>query len=278
MTDLVFNFIVEEMNPISTCEKPSFKKLITGLTNDTFVPYRRIINTELINKYNCYVSDLIEKISMQKYICLTTDIWSSLNKSYLGMTMHYIEENTYQRFSYAIACRRIEGSHNYINVAKCMSDILRSYKVDITKISHTVTDNATNFGKAFRIYAQQFNTELMVDNNLNLNYQNINNLIDDIDQSSENVSGPYSEFIQNFIESQPNHVEVVNVSDILSNFEDIDNENNENEDIDIVLSNHMPCAAHTLNLVASTDTTKIKDLAYKKISRSAFGKQKYSGF
>lgn len=62
------------------------------------------------------------------------------------------------------------------------------------------------------------------------------------------------------------------MSDILSNFEDIDNENNEYEDIDIVLSNHMTCSAHILNLVATTDTSKITDLKYKKISRSAFGK------
>jgi len=34
----------------------------------------------------------------------------------------------------------------------------------------------------------------------------------------------------------------------------------------------MTCSAHTLNLVATTDTTKITDLNYKKISKSAFGK------
>lgn len=260
------------MKPISTCEKPSFKKLITGLTNDNFVPDRRTINKELVNKYNCYVNYLIEKISQQKYICLTTDIWSSLNKSYLGMTMHYIEENTYQRFSYAIACRRIEGSHNYMNIAKCISEILTSYKIDVTKVSHTVTDNATNFGKAFRVYTQQFTAESTTNNCLTLNDQSINKLIDDIDQSTENISEPDSEFIQNYMENDSDDVEIVNVSDILSNYEDIENGSNDNDDVDIVLSNHMTCSAHTLNLVATTDTTKITDLNYKKISRSAFGK------
>ncbi|XP_025202226.1 uncharacterized protein LOC112599519 [Melanaphis sacchari] len=264
VTDLVFNYIVEEMKPISTCEKPSFKKLITGLTNDNFVPDRRIINKELVNKYNCYVDDLIEKVSKQKYICLTTDIWSSLNKSYLGMTMHYIDENTYQRFSYAIACRRIEGSHNYMNIAKCISEILTSYRIDVTKISHTVTDNATNFGKAFRIYAQQFTAESTTNSYLTLNDQSINRLIDDIDQNAESNSELDSEFMEN----EPDDTEVVNLSDILLNYED--SGNIDNEDVDIVLSNHMTCSAHTLNLVATTDTSKITDLIYKKISRSAF--------
>lgn len=181
--------------------------------------------------------------------------------------MHHIDENTYQRFSYAIACRRIKGTHNYINIAKCMSEILSSYKFDINKISHTITGNAPNFGKAFRIYAQQFTTESIVNNDTTLKDETINNLIDDIYQSSENISGPDSEFIENYTDD----VEVVNVSDILLNAEEIDNDNND-EDIDIVLSNHMPCSAHTLNLVATTDTTKIKDIFYKKISRSAFGK------
>jgi len=72
------------------------------------------------------------------------------------MIIQYIDGNTYhsyQRFSYAIACQRIVGSHNYMNIAKYKSDILTSYRIDVTKISHTVNDNATNFGKAFRIYA-----------------------------------------------------------------------------------------------------------------------------
>lgn len=181
MTELVFNFIVDEMKPISTCEKPSFKALIVGLTNDKFVPDRRIISNELRNMYKKYVSDLTGIIAERMYVCVTTDIWSSLYKSYLGMTLHYIEEKTYQRFSYVLACRRIEGSHNYINIAKCISEIMKNYKINVSKITHTVTGNATNFGKAFRIYAQQFNSDFIPKNNFALNAQHINNLMDTID-------------------------------------------------------------------------------------------------
>jgi len=74
------------------------------------------------------------------------------------------------------------------------------------------------------------------------------------------------------MENDPDDVEIVNISDILSNHEDTDNGNNDNEDVDIILSNHMTCSAHTLNLVATTDISKFTDLNYKKISRSAFGK------
>jgi len=168
------------MKPISTCEKPSFRALIIGLTSDNFVPDRRAISNQLLNKYNTsFVTDLTNLISEEKYVCITTDIWSSLNKSYIGMTLNYIEEKSYNRFSYVLACQRIEGSHNYSNIAKCISKVMNSYKINVTKITHTVTDNASNFGKAFRVYAQQFAPpETVSKNNVTLDAQNINILMD----------------------------------------------------------------------------------------------------
>lgn len=81
--DLIFNYIVEEMKPLITCEKPSFKRLIQGLTSQNMVlPHRRVIANELKAKYEYYVKMLTELIENQNFICLTADIWSSNNKSY----------------------------------------------------------------------------------------------------------------------------------------------------------------------------------------------------
>ncbi|KAL4153924.1 hypothetical protein QTP88_001757 [Uroleucon formosanum] len=215
----------EEMKPISTCEKPSFRTLIIGLTSDNFVPDRRAISNQLLNKYKTYVTDLTNVISEKMYKCIPTDIWSSLNKSYLGMTLHYIEEKSHNQFSYVLACQRIEGSHNYSNIAKCISKVMNSYKINVTKITHTVTDNASNFGKAFRVYVQQFASPKTVStNNVTLDAQNINILMDVLDH----------------------------------------------DDLDIILSNHLTCSAHTLNLVTTIDTSKITNSQYKMLSRSAF--------
>jgi len=263
------------MKPISTCEKPSFRALITGLTSDNFVPDRRAISNLLLNKYKTYVTDLTNLISEKTYVCITTDIWSSLNKSYLGMTLHYIEEKSYNRFSYVLACQRIEGSHNYSNIAKCISKVMNSYKINVTKITHTVTDNASNFGKAFRVYAQQFAPpETVSKNNVTLDTQNINILMDAFDQNTEHNFELESGFLQNDVENEPDDIiDVVNVSDILTIASNNYNEYSEdNDDLDIILSNHITCSAHTLNLVATIDTSKITNNQYKMISRSAFGK------
>ncbi|XP_008188142.1 uncharacterized protein LOC103310714 [Acyrthosiphon pisum] len=155
VTNLVFEYIVEEMRPMVTCEKPAFRRLIKGLsgiTENIALPDRQVMLKKLKLEYLSYSSMLTKLISEHNFICTTADIWSCNNKSYLGMTCHFINENTYSRSSYVLGCRRIKGSHTYDNIAEIINEITQTYKINNSKISHTVTDNASNFGKAFRIF------------------------------------------------------------------------------------------------------------------------------
>lgn len=81
------------------------------------------------------------------------NIWSANNKSYLGKTIHYIEQGTFERKSLVIACRRIKFSHTYENIANSIDAIHKDYEIDVSKVTHTVTDNVSNFGKAFRLFS-----------------------------------------------------------------------------------------------------------------------------
>lgn len=76
------------MRPIVTCEKPTFCKLILGLTqsnDETILPNRKQMLKQLTSNYNAYVLMLTDLIDKQHYICTTADIWSGNNKSYMGM-------------------------------------------------------------------------------------------------------------------------------------------------------------------------------------------------
>lgn len=77
------------------------------------------------------------------------------------------------RKSCAIACRRFEGDHTYDRVAKMIIDIHSSFEVN-DKVVATVTDNASNFAKAFREFGincadiflnGNYNTKLILINN-----------------------------------------------------------------------------------------------------------------
>lgn len=65
------------------------------------------------------------------------------------MTIHWIDSETLKRESAALACRRIKGRHTYDVLTKIMSDVFRDYGIT-NKVTRVVTDNGSNFIKAFR--------------------------------------------------------------------------------------------------------------------------------
>lgn len=69
----------------------------------------------------------------------------------MGLTIHWIDPSTLERRSKGLACRRMVGRHTYENIAECIDKVLNEF--DLTnKTTLIVTDNATNFAKAFRYF------------------------------------------------------------------------------------------------------------------------------
>lgn len=251
------------MRPLVTCQKPAFRRLImglTGITDTALLPDTKDLSKLLKLSYTSYVTMLTDLISKVSFICTTADIWSSNNKSYLGMTCHFLDENTYSRYSYVLGCRRIKGSHTYMNIAQVMNEITKSFKINNSKISHTVTDNASNFGKAFRTFSIHSETP----NKSQFSAQSSNN---DWFKSSDDESNV--EISDSGSEVDNADVEIVEISTLFSNSENI--ECNDDDD-DFCLPEHLTCTAHTLSLIATSDVAKISDSTYQKISKSVFVK------
>lgn len=72
------------------------------------------------------------------------------------MTIHWLDPNTLKRHSAGIACRRLHGKHTYDVLAEAIKSVLSEYQI-LDKTLHCITDNATNFAKAFR-YVNFFTT------------------------------------------------------------------------------------------------------------------------
>uniref|UniRef100_A0A3Q2XDL1 Uncharacterized protein n=1 Tax=Haplochromis burtoni TaxID=8153 RepID=A0A3Q2XDL1_HAPBU len=99
---LVAQYIVEEMLPINTVDSPSFRAIIKKI--------------------------------------LTSVNSDANNRSYMGVTLHWISRTTLERHKFALACRRIQ-----------IENIHSSYGL-LNKVVATVTDNGSNFVKAFQVY------------------------------------------------------------------------------------------------------------------------------
>ena len=89
---------------------------------------------------------LTAKLQKVINVCTTEDLWSAHNRSFFG---HWIEEDTMERKSAALACARMKGRHTFDVIAAKICEIHAEYKTQ-RKVRATVTDNGSNFVKAFR--------------------------------------------------------------------------------------------------------------------------------
>lgn len=97
---------------------------------------------------------LIGHLSKQKYLCATADVWSSRAISYLGVTIHFIEKETYQRESYVIGFKHLKHKQTYDVLASVLHEIFIDYDIKIGQLCNIVTDGGSAFCKMFKIYGK----------------------------------------------------------------------------------------------------------------------------
>lgn len=92
-------------------------------------------------------------LNKQRYLCITADVWSSRAQAYLGMTVHYINDDFIQK-SFVLSFRRMEKRQtNQILTAEIVK-VLNDFGISVDKITHIVTDGGSAFCKAFKVYGR----------------------------------------------------------------------------------------------------------------------------
>lgn len=146
------------MRPLSTVEKPAFQKMIHGFNRIIHIPCRKTLGNRLNTRLQKMHDEIKSAFRKASHVCTTADIWTVNRKSYLGMTAHWIDINcdfSMSRNSVGLSCKRFLGSHTFDAVAGKISNIHNSYGLDVEKITATIKDNASHFGKAFKEYASE---------------------------------------------------------------------------------------------------------------------------
>ncbi|XP_076295239.1 uncharacterized protein LOC143216244 [Lasioglossum baleicum] len=149
----VARFIIDAMIPMQIVEGAYFKKIFKELDMaKKMKPISRRTIGRRINKLYDETRDKIKTdLGNVEYVCTTADIWSGKHRSFLGVTVHWITEN-YERKSAALGCRRFRGTHSYDRIKHLLHCMHREFDLDAEKIVATVTDNASNFVKAFNTF------------------------------------------------------------------------------------------------------------------------------
>ncbi len=140
------------MRPISTVEKPAFIALVEGLSGHK-PENRKTLKGNFKTKQMLIKEKLIRILKEKENVCTTADIWTVNQKSYLGSTIHYLDDDNFLRKTYLLGIRRLKFSHTFDEIGRALVKLNNDFELDVHKISGTVTDNAKNIEKCFREYS-----------------------------------------------------------------------------------------------------------------------------
>lgn len=223
-------FIVNTMSAVSIIENESFLRLFDGMNVN--VPRRKAAMRLINEMYNSHTENLKKEIQKQDYVCSTADIWSTKTRSFMGVTLHWIDANL-ERKSVALACKRFTGTHDYKNIGEMLENINLNFNIRSAQIVATVTDNGSNFVKAFREFSVTEESQRLEVNKTR------HGLDEDNEDNEEEEEDQMNEIEYDEEEVTVHEIEVSNTLD--------------NDNRTIMLPAHIRCASHTLNLIATTD-------------------------
>ncbi|RXG71012.1 hypothetical protein Avbf_02246 [Armadillidium vulgare] len=122
---------------------------------------RRSLGRHIFQKVDEVHAKIKTDLSQQAFLCTTADVWSTKHRSFMGVTVHWINESTIERQSATLACSRFKGAHTYTKVAEILSSIHRKFVISRSTIIATVTDNGANFAKFSKNSALLFRLSIM---------------------------------------------------------------------------------------------------------------------
>jgi hypothetical protein len=226
--------LVADMQPLATVERNGFMEFCAAVLPQFSLPSRRTMGRRLNDIYAAEKERLRSTLSNIRWVSATADIWSAHKRAYMGVTIHFVHTETLQMISSALVCRRFKGQHTGTKIAEMLTDIFSEFHIE-SKIQNVVTDNASNFTKAFSLFRTK-----------------------DKESTDEEAE-----------ETEEEAISVVNVDQILDSSQSCEEDSDEVP----ILPPHKRCGNHSLNLVASVDAlTAREDKTYQRIFDRAMSK------
>lgn len=80
-------------------------------------------------KFDAMISNLKIRLHDIDFVATTADIWSSGRRSYLEVTIHWIDPKSLVRVSFAVSLLRLRGKHDYCLLAQSLNQIHERFNI-----------------------------------------------------------------------------------------------------------------------------------------------------
>lgn len=256
---LILRYIVDSMSPISHVEHPSFLSLLHGLAPHIKVVSRWTLSRRILDESKNMKSNIREVFKSRNSICLTADVWngSKNRRSFMGVTGHVLNHDNLKRESFALACRLFSGSHTFDRIAKILSGIMKEYEIPVVKVTCCVTDNGSNFVKAFREFQVEINdddqTDEEDDDSADLVQVDLYRLFHSrsvtVNRSDLSIEDSSCDYAADGDGAQGQSLQLECHDDGEHSDSEAGSSQDDDDDDHIALPPHQRCASHTLNLI-----------------------------
>ncbi|XP_056444631.1 E3 SUMO-protein ligase ZBED1-like [Gadus chalcogrammus] len=151
LTGAVTRYLVEEMVPFSTVQKPSFKSLLEKFDKQYELPGKTYFSETAVPKmYNSVRASVQSELRSVDFFSATTDMWSSVNMTpYMSLTVHYLTTD------WTLKSRCLETvfmplNHTSDNIAEALRSAFDEWSLDEKKLACVTTDNGANIVAAVK--------------------------------------------------------------------------------------------------------------------------------
>lgn len=126
----VTNLVIGTTMPLAVVDSDAFRKCLAILNDQIEVPTRQHLARDIDKLYADNRASLAAKLRDVRRITTTVDVWSHLNKSFIGTTVNWIDPATLELKHEVVGCRRINGPRTGPNIADTLIDEMNSIKVN----------------------------------------------------------------------------------------------------------------------------------------------------
>lgn len=207
------------------------------------------------------------------YFCATSDVWSRSNISFIAVSVHYFEPNTFKLQTKFIACEHFAGRHTNDRVAYKFKSIFDRYGIT-NKVYFVTTDGGTEYVAAFKNYSDNYRS-LHLSSASDEDFERVNDATGDDDdtRASGFRSGANQNANENILYSEseaddddPDLI-VRSLSDANDDAQRSSNDKNANSEIFYIQElplqllpsmNRIDCSSHKLEKLGRIDVTHAK--------------------